>query len=431
MVEKDTQQVKKRKDTKKFTWRIENFLKLSETTVNSDSFLVGGHKWRVLVYPKGNKVDYLSVYLDFVDPKMMPDGWSVPADFSFTLVDQLGGTSSVKKIISTTHSFTAREDDWGFTSFIPIIDLSQKGYIVNDTLIIEAEVTTDASASEAAIDDDAKVIEADQPPKSTKESLSDPLSPELQVDNHVKANGNASSSFSPSTVQSTTRNLILELSNMTCSRRNSSSSDGNSSSDPGHNSGLLQQQMEKLYDLFDRSLESLHQTNSLDEAEDIAHEILLLATDPLQKTALKDLISRLTEFKDTVPSSLSTIETSLAIEATKAEITNDLEQRLAHRKGQLTSLEAEVSRLKGEGSKLDVEIQQLTSRKARILKHMNSTEVELEKANQEASNELDELKKEHQERKEAGEKRMRAMEKLAHANASWKLFKNLGLANFS
>ncbi|CAN1772729.1 Ubiquitin C-terminal hydrolase 12 [Linum perenne] len=403
MVEKDTQQVKKRKDTKKFTWRIENFLKLSETTVNSDSFLVGGHKWRVLVYPKGNKVDYLSVYLDFVDPKMMPDGWSVPADFSFTLVDQLGGTSSVKKSNSPR---------------------SLHCVLVYFQLL-------DASASEAAIDDDAKVIEADQPPKSTKESLSDPLSPELQVDNHVKANGNASSSFSPSTVQSTTRNLILELSNMTCSRRNSSSSDGNSSSDPGHNSGLLQQQMEKLYDLFDRSLESLHQTNSLDEAEDIAHEILLLATDPLQKTALKDLISRLTEFKDTVPSSLSTIETSLAIEATKAEITNDLEQRLAHRKGQLTSLEAEVSRLKGEGSKLDVEIQQLTSRKARILKHMNSTEVELEKANQEASNELDELKKEHQERKEAGEKRMRAMEKLAHANASWKLFKNLGLANFS
>ncbi|CAN1772732.1 Ubiquitin C-terminal hydrolase 13 [Linum perenne] len=90
------QQVK-RKGTKKFTWRIQNFSKLTETKVYSDTFVAGGHKWRVLVYPKGSKQqDYLSVYLDFADHLTIPSGWIVPADFSLTLVNQLNnGTSSV------------------------------------------------------------------------------------------------------------------------------------------------------------------------------------------------------------------------------------------------------------------------------------------------------------------------------------------------
>ena len=40
------------------------------------------------------------------------------------------------------HLFNSRESDWGFTSFMPLMDLydSSKGYVVNDKCIIEAEV---------------------------------------------------------------------------------------------------------------------------------------------------------------------------------------------------------------------------------------------------------------------------------------------------
>ncbi|CAN1772730.1 hypothetical protein LINPERHAP1_LOCUS12286 [Linum perenne] len=181
--------------------------------------------------------------------------------------------------------------------------------------------------------------------------------------------------------------------------RNSSSSDGISCS------SVLR---EKLNMLFDMSVKSLYQTKSLDEAVNVAVEILALTTDPLHQTVLKDLLSRLADFKETIPSCLYTIETSSDLKSSNAGMIRDLEERLVHRKKQLTSLEAEASRLKEESSKLDVEIQQLTSRKAKILEHMNSTGVELEKANEEASKELDELKKEHRKRKEAG---MRAMER--------------------
>jgi len=42
----------------------------------------------------------------------------------------------------TQHQFNARESDWGFTSFMPLGELydPSRGYLVNDTLIIEAEV---------------------------------------------------------------------------------------------------------------------------------------------------------------------------------------------------------------------------------------------------------------------------------------------------
>lgn len=42
----------------------------------------------------------------------------------------------------TQHQFNVRESDWGFTSFMPLGELYDisKGFLVNDTLIIEAEV---------------------------------------------------------------------------------------------------------------------------------------------------------------------------------------------------------------------------------------------------------------------------------------------------
>ena len=42
----------------------------------------------------------------------------------------------------TQHQFNARESDWGFTSFMPLGELydPSRGYLVNDTLVVEAEV---------------------------------------------------------------------------------------------------------------------------------------------------------------------------------------------------------------------------------------------------------------------------------------------------
>ncbi|RWR85437.1 ubiquitin carboxyl-terminal hydrolase 12 isoform X1 [Cinnamomum micranthum f. kanehirae] len=126
--------------TSRFTWTIENFSRLTTKKHYSDIFIVGGYKWRVLIFPKGNNVDHLSMYLDVADSATLPYGWSRYAQFSLAVVNQINNKYSVRK--DTQHQFNARESDWGFTSFMHLSELydPSRGYLVNDTCVIEAEV---------------------------------------------------------------------------------------------------------------------------------------------------------------------------------------------------------------------------------------------------------------------------------------------------
>ncbi|KAK4836630.1 hypothetical protein QYF36_025568 [Acer negundo] len=124
----------------RFTWTIENFSRLNTKKLYSDLFFVGGYKWRILIFPKGNNVDHLSMYLDVADAAALPNGWSRFAQFSLAVINQIHSKFSIKK--DTHHQFIARESDWGFTSFMPLGDLydPNRGFLVNDTCIVEADV---------------------------------------------------------------------------------------------------------------------------------------------------------------------------------------------------------------------------------------------------------------------------------------------------
>ncbi|KAG7010221.1 Ubiquitin carboxyl-terminal hydrolase 12, partial [Cucurbita argyrosperma subsp. argyrosperma] len=135
----------------RFTWRIDNFTRLNIKKLYSEIFIsvtsiymcvcVGIFSTkRILIFPKGNNVDHLSMYLDVADSASLPYGWSRCAQFSLGVVNQIHNKYSVRK--DTQHQFNARESDWGFTSFMPLSELYDptRGYLVNDTLIVEAEV---------------------------------------------------------------------------------------------------------------------------------------------------------------------------------------------------------------------------------------------------------------------------------------------------
>ncbi|CAH9096526.1 unnamed protein product [Cuscuta epithymum] len=128
----------------KFTWRIENFLQLEVEKLYSVTFLVSEKKWRVLLFPRGNKTmkieDHMSLYLDVADASSLPNGWSISTNFSLTLIDQIDSKRTTKK--EENHTFHAKERDWGFHNFIPLSDLHDKsgGYLVEDTCLIEVEV---------------------------------------------------------------------------------------------------------------------------------------------------------------------------------------------------------------------------------------------------------------------------------------------------
>ncbi|KAK4784849.1 hypothetical protein SAY86_019217 [Trapa natans] len=124
----------------RFTWKIDNFSRLNVKKLYSDIFVVGGYKWRILIFPKGNNVDHLSIYLDVADSAALPYGWSRYAQFSLAVINQAQNRYSASK--ETQHQFNARESDWGFTSFMPLAELYNltKGYLMHDTCIIEADV---------------------------------------------------------------------------------------------------------------------------------------------------------------------------------------------------------------------------------------------------------------------------------------------------
>uniref|UniRef100_A0A0E0AG35 ubiquitinyl hydrolase 1 n=1 Tax=Oryza glumipatula TaxID=40148 RepID=A0A0E0AG35_9ORYZ len=124
----------------RFTWTIENLSRVSTKKLYSEIFVVGGYKWRILIFPRGNNVEFLSMYLDVADSAVLPYGWTRYAQFSLSVVNQMHNKFTIRK--ETQHQFSARESDWGFTSFMPLGDLynPSRGYLVNDTCIVEAEV---------------------------------------------------------------------------------------------------------------------------------------------------------------------------------------------------------------------------------------------------------------------------------------------------
>ncbi|XP_039161155.1 MATH domain and coiled-coil domain-containing protein At2g01790-like [Eucalyptus grandis] len=117
-----------------FTWKINYFTEQDATKLYSEAFTVSGCEWRIVVFPKGNATDHLSLYLDVPDSATLPNGWTRKAKFSLSVIDQANNEMQ--------HDFNATDSDWGYASFIPLTELHDRtgGYLANDTLLIKAEV---------------------------------------------------------------------------------------------------------------------------------------------------------------------------------------------------------------------------------------------------------------------------------------------------
>ncbi|KAL4578926.1 hypothetical protein LXL04_015058 [Taraxacum kok-saghyz] len=94
----------------------------------------------LLIFPIGNNVDHLSMYLDVVDSSTLPYGWSRYAQFNLGVVNQAHNKLTIRK--DTQQQFNSRESNWGFTSFMPLSELydPSRGYLLNDKCIVEADV---------------------------------------------------------------------------------------------------------------------------------------------------------------------------------------------------------------------------------------------------------------------------------------------------
>ncbi|KAB2627273.1 hypothetical protein D8674_020891 [Pyrus ussuriensis x Pyrus communis] len=158
-----------------FTWRVEHFSKL-QSKHYSDVFIIGGFKWRILMYPRGCRGDgYLAIYLYVADASTLPSGWSICAQFMFTVVNQLNRNKSKTLEFHKDNEFKEEVTTLGYRfvtlSFSKLHDCTE-GYLVNDTCIIEVKVYV----LEAEIDEDENEEGSSSLVKSTEHSLIAPNS---------------------------------------------------------------------------------------------------------------------------------------------------------------------------------------------------------------------------------------------------------------
>ncbi|CAL5322108.1 unnamed protein product [Camellia sinensis] len=67
-------------------------------TSSTLTFSIGSYKWRVLLFPKGNNTNHMSIYLDVPDSAVLPYGWSRYAQFSLAVIDQIDNQNTVRKV---------------------------------------------------------------------------------------------------------------------------------------------------------------------------------------------------------------------------------------------------------------------------------------------------------------------------------------------
>ncbi|CAL5338024.1 unnamed protein product [Camellia sinensis] len=114
---------------------------------DSGDFEAGGYKWKLALYPSGNKSkgikDHLSLYLVMAEGSPVHPGWEVQAVFRLFVLNQNKDTYLVlEDTPGKGKRFHRMKLEWGFDQFIPLKTFNNpsNGYLVNDTCVFGAEV---------------------------------------------------------------------------------------------------------------------------------------------------------------------------------------------------------------------------------------------------------------------------------------------------
>ncbi|CAA7048066.1 unnamed protein product [Microthlaspi erraticum] len=126
---------------KKITWVIKNFSSLQSTKIYSDEFVVGGCRWRLMAYPKGNnKPSHFSLYLAVADSESLPLGWKRHTKLSFTVVNQFSDKLSTTRK-EMHHWFDQKSTRRGLSDMIGLTKLcARDGFMVNGEVVVAVKV---------------------------------------------------------------------------------------------------------------------------------------------------------------------------------------------------------------------------------------------------------------------------------------------------
>ncbi|VAH10976.1 uncharacterized protein [Triticum aestivum] len=130
-----------------YTWTINNFQELdSQNFVRSPKFEVGGHKWYIGMYPRGERrrTDCLALGLyresaDELSRKVV--------QITLSILDQKNG----KYLTRTTNLLVCTHPEgWGWIAFLPLKELQDKsrGYLIESKYVLKADFTIFGSSND-------------------------------------------------------------------------------------------------------------------------------------------------------------------------------------------------------------------------------------------------------------------------------------------
>ncbi|KAH7573323.1 hypothetical protein JRO89_XS03G0116800 [Xanthoceras sorbifolium] len=130
--------------------KIQLFSLLVENAVEkyeSAEFEAGGYKWRLVLYPNGNKSknvkDHISLYLTLANTSSLPLGWEVYAVFRLFLLDQSKDNYlTIQDATGKESHFHELKLECGFDHFVPLKEFNDasNGYLVEDKCVFGTEV---------------------------------------------------------------------------------------------------------------------------------------------------------------------------------------------------------------------------------------------------------------------------------------------------
>ncbi|KAK1577253.1 hypothetical protein Q3G72_020182 [Acer saccharum] len=120
------------------SWKVNKFSTLPKESYMSEKF--GCYKWTIMLYPVGyggGKGNSISIFLF---QSSIPSDTKLVVKFIKRVKDQKNGNHFE---FEDNYLFVPNDNIWGWERFLSFADLEdpKQGFLVDDTLIIEAEVT--------------------------------------------------------------------------------------------------------------------------------------------------------------------------------------------------------------------------------------------------------------------------------------------------
>ncbi|TYI20670.1 hypothetical protein ES332_A07G254800v1 [Gossypium tomentosum] len=133
-----------------YIFSIESFSLLVATGVEkyeSHAFDVQDYKWRLSLYPNGNKKSngegFISLYLQIEDTQNFPRTWEVNVNFRFFILDQIRDKYlTIEESDGVVKRFYQMKTEWGIAQLLSLdhFNKASNGYLVGDCCTFGVEV---------------------------------------------------------------------------------------------------------------------------------------------------------------------------------------------------------------------------------------------------------------------------------------------------